>query len=218
KPLTDREAQPAAATPPLGLARAPELQKHPRQVLGRYPGAGVTHVDRDLIAVDARADSEATFLGEAYRVVQQVDQNLPDPDGIDKERWKILRNSNLQGETGILKEGENRRRCLGHDVLKRSPLLQQTHVVRLDLTEIEHVVDQVRDVAGVSINRFEVRAIDSGQRHRTRVGRDDHQLAQADDQVERRSKLVADAGRELGLEPPRLFGRLSRPLELSAGL
>jgi hypothetical protein len=87
--------------------------------------------------------------------------------------------------------------------------------VRLDLGQVEHVVDQAREVAGAAVDRLDVATVALRQ-HLVVVGVrcDDHHLAETDDQVERRAQLVTDRGGELGLDPVRLLGGPAGALQL----
>src|SRR5581483_10403144 len=115
----------------------------------------------------------------------------------------------LDPEPGALVEPLDRLDRLVDDPLEWYPVLLQRQPVRVELAELEHVVDEVGKVPRVPVDRGEVRPerrVESPCADR-RVG--DH-LAEADDQVERGAELVADRGGELLLEAARLVGGAPR--------
>lgn len=78
-------------------------------------------------------------------------------------------------------------------------------LARLDLGEIEHIVDDVQQVLAAQRNVAEIFAIlgrTDGAEHLFR-----HHLGEADDGVHGRPELVAHMREEFGLAPVRLFGR-----------
>ena len=71
--------------------------------------------------------------------------------------------------------------------------------------QVEDVVDQRQQVLGAAVDGVEVAPIGSRQRLAVALRRSDDHLAEADDEVQGCSELVADVGDELRL---RTLGRL----------
>ena len=90
------------------------------------------------------------------------------------------------------------------------PLGEDLHASRLDLGEVEHVVDQSEQVPAAHVDLLEV----LGERRFAQLrGLLLEHLAVADDGVERRAQLVRHVGEEARLLPSRLGERDVRVLE-----
>ena len=91
------------------------------------------------------------------------------------------------------------------------PRVVELHLPRLDLREIEHVVDELEQVVALVEDVAQVLLVVGGDRPDLPVV---HELREADDRVERRAQLVRHVGEELALEavrllhPPVLLGQL----------
>ena len=74
----------------------------------------------------------------------------------------------------------------------------QPHPLGIDLAQVQDVVDEARDVAGVARDRLDVRAVTLGQGLVVVGGAPGraHHAAEAEDQVDRRAQLVRDRRRE----------------------
>ncbi len=89
-----------------------------------------------------------------------------------------------------------------HDQLAQiGALLGKRELAGLQLGEIEHVVDQLEQVAGIAIGRHHVAAVGRRQGHAAvAFGRRGHHLGEADDEVERCAQLVRNVGDKFRFE------------------
>src|SRR5256885_16371540 len=134
-----------------------------RLVFGTDPQAGVLHADlhADLersasaFLAPLRSDADAAALGELDRVVGEVDDDLAQraPVGAQSEsRWRS------HGEFQAL--GLRLRAQGGGDLLDHFHAVDrdkvQLHFPRLDLGEVEQVVDQREQVLGAGLHRAQL--------------------------------------------------------------
>src|SRR5213078_9612 len=112
---------------------------------------------------------------------------------------QVFGNDVQQGDR-LVDDQRERLRQLAQERRERHAFGLDVHRARLELGEVEEFLDQVEEVGGVGEHLFE---------HGPRVGGAgaERPLAQqidvADDDVERRAKLVRDVGEELRLQPLR---------------
>ena len=175
------------------------LEQPPHLLLG-HADAGVGHGNRDPVAaigvLPARGDGDGAFLGELVGVARQVEQRLPEAGLVGVDRAEVRRAID-DDAIGVLRR--HRLDRLGHVLdqrRQRERFEVKLHAPRLDLRQVENVVDQGEQVAGGAqhpLERLElVLALEIAgvlQQH----------LGDADDGVERRAQLVAHAGEELRL-------------------
>ena len=139
-------------------------------------------------------DGDGAFLGELVGVARQVEQRLAKPDlvGVDRAEVRPAIDDNT---IAVLRR--HRLDRLGHVLdqrRQRERFEMKLHSPRLDLGEVENVVDQREQVparAEHPIERLDVLL--------QRLGILPQHLGDADDGVERRAQLVAHAGEELRL-------------------
>ena len=85
QPATDRQPQAAAAEAPVGaMLDLGERRKHPANITGPNPDAGINHAEAQgraaLVTKQAPSvDGDRPVLGEFDRIADQVDQHLADP-------------------------------------------------------------------------------------------------------------------------------------------
>src|SRR5262245_53570087 len=153
-----------------------------------------------------RSDGDGTVFRELVGIARQVEQRLTEPRLVGVDRAEIRRAINHHA-IGVLRRHRLDRLGYVLDCRHEQERFEvKLHSPRLDLGQIEDVVDQGEQVACRAQNAVErlelVLAFEIAgvlQQH----------LGDADDGVERRAQLVAHAGEELGLV-------LARFLELAA--
>ena len=206
-----REIASPRPVPSTLLRRRPdlaELLEHRGLVLGRNADAGVGDRDLDTAIAQRGANVDASALGrELQRVGQQIQQHLLHLALVGADRHRASRRSTAASVIS--------RRCarsrmsiivFSIAVGRWKSLRFELHASRLDLRQVEDVVDEreqvpsrVEDVAEV----LRLLVVDLAE----------HALGQhfreADDRVERRAQLVRHVGQELALV-------LARHLELPA--
>ena len=154
-------------------------------------------------------DVDAThlaLLGELDRVADQIDQDLPQPAGIADQRRRARRVARSQRQLQALRAGRARpgaSSCRRARRAGRSRRCVEVELARLDLREVENVVD---DRAAASrpttctMSRYSrCSAVELGV---------ERQLRHADDAVHRRADLVAHVGQEFALGAAGGLGRL----------
>ena len=196
----DREPQPRAAVAPrrraVGLREAFEDQ---RLAAGRDADAGVAdrdaHADRGRRHVqDLGMDRDLARFGELDRVAHQVGHDLTHASGIAHHRLR---------DVGRHEAGELDAPLLGacelqvRDLFQRRAQLElhrlDRHLARLDLREVQHVVEHGEQGLGAVLQGEDVVALLDVQR------RAEQQAGHAQHAVHRRANLVAHVREELGL-------------------
>src|SRR3984893_9280335 len=195
--FTDRESKARATVfARRGGGSLGKLLEQLAHLLRRHADAGVGHRDRDPVAAVllslVSGDGDSAFLGELVGVARQVEQGLPEAGlvGVDRAeaRWAIndeavvvLRRHRLNRPGHVLDSGHQRER-----------FEVKLHAPRLDLGQIENVVDQGEQVPAGSEHAVKRLGI---LLQRLRIL--PQHLADADDGVEWRAQLVAHVGEEL---------------------
>src|SRR5476649_1606039 len=208
----DRQSQTGAAVAPrgggVGLL---EFLEQARDRIGGDADAGVADAEADqVIALPARplqpldAQGDVAALGELEGVADQVDQHLAQPGRIaDDERRQPLAECEIETDAargGLLFEQADhifhRRRQRKIDVL-------DTQLARLDLGEIEQVVDDAeqRLCIGLAAQDLLARAV-------VQLGVAQREAQHADHAGQRGAHLVAHIGEEFGFLACRVFGLL----------
>ena len=175
----------------------PELLEDRLLVLGRDTDAGVTHRDLGRAVRDGRADADvAAFRCEFNRVREKVEEDLLDFPLVATEGAESLVHCHRERDPAA-------RGPLAHQgdgVVDRLPQMEvgqlQLHPARLDLREVEDVVDQGEQVAARGEDILQILlllAVDVAE-HPLQ-----EHLGKADDGVERCPQLVRHVGEELRL-------------------
>ena len=183
--------------------RLGEFLEQPPHLLVGHADAGVGHGNRDPVAAIAllrlRGDGDGAFLGELVGVARQVEQRLPEAGLVGVDRAEVGR---AIDDDPIAVLRRHRLDRLGHVLdqrRQRERFEVKLHAPRLDLRQVEDVVDQREQVAARAehaIERLDVLL--------QRLGILPQHLGDADDGVERRAQLVAHVGEELRLVLARL--------------
>ena len=158
----------------------------------------------------AHRDHDLAAFGELHRVVQQVDEDLPQPGDVADERPRRVRVQVVRDVEALLQ------RAGGHELERRLDALAevergavQVEPAGLDLREVEDVVDDAEErVAAVPGHLRIVALLGSELRVQQEPGHPDHR-------VERRPDLVAHGGQERALRLGCGLGVPSRLLELA---
>jgi len=171
----------------------------------RYPDSRVAYAERHRhpLGVDALAvhtHDHFARLGELHRVADQIDHDLTKPRRIAAERGRKV-GPDLAGELESLGVGARRERA--QSVGNRVAWIEIDHVdfelARLDLGEVEDIVDDSEQCVAGRSNRFEILALFRGH------VRSQRKIGHADDAVHRRADLVAHVGEEFALRLARRF-------------
>ena len=158
---------------------------------------------------ERRREHDLALGGELHRVRHQVDEHLPQPRRVAAQRGG-------EADVPVHEQLEVARlRGLGEqadDVLEQQAEVEvdglELELARLDLREVEDVVDDPEQPVGRSLHPTRVATLLGVQR------RIEQQLGQADHRVHRRADLVAHRREELRLHPRRLERGITRGREL----
>jgi hypothetical protein len=177
------------------------------------PGIGDGNHDR-IAAIDLlrlRGNGDGTVFRELVGIARQVEQRLPEAGLVGVHRAQVSRTIDYD-PIGVLRRHRFDR--LGH-VLdqggQRERFEVKLHSPRLDLRQVEDVVDQGKQVAGGAQHPIErldfVLALEiAGVLHQ--------HLGNADDGVERRAQLVRHVGEEARFGSVGFVGSIARGSEL----
>ena len=148
-------------------------------------------------------DDDLALLGEFDGIADEIDQDLTEPPRVPGQRvGHVGRDAAGQFQAlgvGPLREGAQGV-FHGHAEAERGDL--EVELARLDLREVEDVVDHRQQGVGRRLDQAQVFAL---------LGRElrvQHQLGHADDAVHRGPDLVAHVGQELALGPGGRLGGL----------
>ncbi len=157
------------------------------------------------LALAVHLQRHAPVFGEFRGVAQQVEKALPQLNDIGVHGAGIRGHIHHQVIAFLSHECPNGAGGLLHQGGDLDVLGEGVHAVRLDFAEVEHVVDEAEEVAGVGLDLAEV-----GQQARLTQVLDLllHHLAVADDGRQRRAQLMAHVGQERALRPVGRLGGL----------
>src|SRR5215472_9799204 len=147
-------------------------------------------------------DGDLAGIGELDGVADEINQDLGQAAAVTMTRWQFGGNFHLERE--LLVRGQRLQRAadgLGN-VLNRVAGEFEDELTGLDLGQIEHVIDESKQVFAVGLKAFEYSKHLLG---RLTISAIRHQFGVAEDGVERRAQLVAHIGEELRLVLARLF-------------
>ncbi len=213
----DDEAEARAAEGPRGRGvRLGEWLEQPRLLLGPHADPGVDDRETNPPAFRCRGprridlEAHAARLGELDRVADQVHQDLADPRRIRAHvRRRLARDGDLEPEPlagGVLAE---QALDLAHEIGQRERHRLEHQLPRLDLREVEDVVDEAEQVLAVAPDGVDVAlALRPAQ---PAVG---EQLGVPEHRGHGRPDLMAHVRQELGLRAHRRECRIACLLEL----
>src|SRR6185436_15726010 len=173
-------------------------------------------VEHDFAAgkrVDVGPHHDLAAFRELDRVADQIREDLAEPSGITDEDGRNVPRD-VAEQRDLLLAGADAQRAdqlVEHLAYAERDLLD-LELARLDLREVEDLVQQSQQRARIGPHGFELFALlDAEVRVERHVGH-------ADDDVHRRSELVAHVGEELRLDLHRLDGALAAFAELRRAL
>ncbi len=208
----DREAESGPGVQP--ARRGVDLREGLEEAglgFGCDPDPRVVHrepqLDATLVAaLELRPDGDLAGGGELHGVADEIEEHLPQPRGVAaypaRDRRGHIRRQPEVVAARVDRDGVEDAFDHGSDV---DLVLDEGHLVRLDLREVEDVVEQREERLGGVVQHGRQLALLLVERGGA------EQVDRADHAVHRRADLVAHRGQELRLEP----GRLER---LVAGL
>jgi hypothetical protein len=139
-------------------------------------------------------EQDVALLGELHRVAEQVDDDLAQPGHVaDDGRRAALVDDVKQLDTRRRSLGAQEIECRLHALLEHQGLMLQLELPRLDLGEVEDVVDDAQEGLAAGADRRGEVALLGGQ------GGVEEQAGHADHRVHRGPDLVAHGGEEGGL-------------------
>src|SRR5262249_48249941 len=170
--------------PPYSCGRGIGLGEFLEQLgllLGCHADAGIGHRDLDPVAaVDHPFDAQLDFalLGELAGIAQQIEQDLSQPHGIDRQAAKILRAFNHEAILILLRQ----RPRGADDVLKQGcqfPRFRaELQLAGFYLGEVEHLIDEAEKMSPRTVNPPQrLRRLFRAEARRIA----DHHLGQPDD-------------------------------------
>ena len=207
--VADGQSQAAAFA---GMIRShlPERLERHRQVLAGDARTAVLDFHDGVAIDDVCLHANPTRGGETSGVGQQVEQHLADAGAVEPEQRQCVRNLHHQAQLARFRPAAHDVGCLAHDLCQVRRLAMHGHAAGFDLGQIEHVVDEVREMFRATVDRHHVATVLAGQSHAAiALRRHDHHFAEANDEVQRRAQFVADVGDEVRLEAIGFFRGLT---------
>ena len=160
---------------------------------------GVADDEADAAWTPRRADLDLALLGELERVRDEVLQDLLDPLRIGRD---LLRSVGVdrghEGEVLVLRDRLEEAAHRLDDAGDRHVLRVHVHLARLDLAEIEDVVDEREEIVSGRVDRLREADLLLGQVAGFVVG---EELREDERAVQRRAQLVRHVREEVGLVP-----------------
>src|SRR5262249_7374466 len=148
------------------------------------------------VGAPPRPQRDLALLGELEGIAQQVEQYLPQTHGIDGEGAEVLLRFDQQTVLVLLSELTRSADHLVDQGRELHRLRVKLKLARLNLGEIEHLVDEAKQVSTSAVHALQ-RLLRLFCAEPRRVF--DHHFGQPDDGIERGAQLVAHAGDELRL-------------------
>ena len=211
----DRQAEPGAARARLRVARLLERLEDALLRVGRDARPLVAHLEAQAARREsARGQPHLAALAELHRVAGQVEEDLDQaPLVAAHANGRLRRQIHDQHDplrTRLDREQvAHRRDERGHVHL----VVAQVEAARLDLGQIEQVVDEREEVRAAATDRRQGVAL-----HPAEIAPPEQRLRVSEHGVERRAQLVAHVGEELALGAARHLGPLARDRQLRRAL
>ena len=166
-----------------------------RELYRRQPAAGVAHPQHRLVAGRSGVDHDPAAASVVLdRVRQQVDQHLAQAGGVAACRTVGL--GDLDDDAVLRRQRFDQRHRLADQHAEVDRAERQLERARFEAREVEHVVDQRKQVVAGSADVAELGEL---RRVGRAAGLDLQQLGEAEHRIERRAQLVAHAREELRL-------------------
>ena len=110
---------------------------------GRCP-VGIRHGDRKQAISGARCDRDLTSICELDRVPDQVQQDLRQPTTITVTNWNVVADLRHESKRFARRKWLHSGYYGVHHVLQRILSEIEGQLSRLDLRQVEHIVDQIQ--------------------------------------------------------------------------
>ena len=212
----DAKPEPRAAVLARGArVRLLERGEDRRNALGRDPDARIGHANaigsvRDRIRVDG--DGHAAGVRELHRVADEIDEHLAQLRRIRLNRPHRRRDDRLHRDAVLESTVSELHERILDEIADFDHGELQRDLPRLDLRQIQNVVDEREQLHAVGADALEVAQVDRLEIPRLVLA---EHVREADDGVERRAELVAHACEELALGRIRRLRLFLRAHELA---
>ena len=145
-------------------------------------------------------------FGELAGIAQEIEQDLPQAQGIDEERGDIGRAFDKEAVFVLFRQPT---RGADHLVDQRGDFHRfqiEVQFSRLDLRQVENLIDEVEEMLAGAMDAAER----LGGLFRPKTRRiADHHVGQPDDGIQRRAQLMAHIGEETRLGAAHCFGLIA---------
>ena len=135
-------------------------------------------------------------FGELAGIAQQIEQDLPQPQRVNRQSAEVLLRVENQAVLVLLGELARGADHLFDQRCELHGLRIKFELARFDLRQVEHLIDETKQVSPGAVHALQ-RFLRLFRAEARGVG--DHHLGEPDNGVERGAKLVAHAGDELRL-------------------
>ena len=179
----------------------------------RDPDASVAHGDAQWLSIRLHLDDDGDHatLGELERVPDEVDEHLLHARRVGVNGSDRIGNVRTQRNGAVAGLPLELRECLADQRIEHDGRQIERHPPRLDLGQVQDVVDQPEEVQPV--RRYAVAVGQLLLRHRVLPVLVQH-VGESDDRIERRPQLVAHARQEIALRTTGGLGGIAGDDEL----
>ena len=211
--LGDGKSESGAVVHGIGPAHSGELDKRFHELLLVVPGnadAGVADRERERAGIrrvgrEGGHERDGALLRELDGVAEEIDEYLADADVVDVEFRESFGHFGDELVGILLSTEREDKHDLATERLEVGERGDDLHLVRLELGEVEHVVDEHEQSVRRGRNGGEIfRLLGLGNAAFA------EEFGKPDDGVQRRADLVADAGDEEALRLVRRLGAFER--------
>ena len=191
--LDHRQAQARTARAPSEAALHLSERRHCRRdVVGSHAHARVAHGDHELATgFHARLNIDAAAIGgELDRVGNKIDQRLLELSGIAAERDEVIGADRFESNAGVLRTAPHHAQAGGDALADIDRRLVELEHAGVGFRHVEDVVDDAQEVRTTVLDSLGIIEIFGVAERPIELGR--QYLGEADDGIERRTRLVAD--------------------------
>src|SRR6266852_7562807 len=157
---------------------------------------------------------DLAVVSEFYRVINQLPSHIAEFGGVAESSSEIRSYNTENLISAFLSRRPRRVDDLAEQFAQISLLQIQLHLARLDLRQVEYLVNEFKQMLASAVNLVKIRG---GLAIAFILGVFKQDLTVADHRVQRRSQLVAHLGKEFGLGCARQFGFLGGKAERRCG-
>ena len=194
-------------------------------ILDRDSRTCVDDADERITSFPPTPNNHAALFGEATGIAEEIDGNLAHACLIAKEWRQIGFHVGFEIEPARFIKRLNHAERVADQRRQVHPGAAQCHAACLHLAQVQHIIDQRRQVLSVASNRRDIGQERCGKAPAINVRRTRNHIGEADDHVQRRAQFMADVGDELGLGLARLLGHefehlqsLGKPRQFAVGV